>query len=141
MTIGSPGQYHNTKVYSLIPNNNKESLFYWLGILNSPILWFFIKQTGYVLRGGYYTFTTDYLKPFPIHTIDFNNPKDKELHNKLDSLVSQMLKTQELFQKSKTENDKKIYQQKTELIDHQIDHIVYDLYKLTEEDIKIIESN
>ena len=59
--------YHTTKVYSFIFKPEvKGSTKYFLGLLNSKVLWFFLTQTGYVLRGGYYTFKTDYLKPFPI---------------------------------------------------------------------------
>ena len=39
----------------------------------------------------------------------------------------------------KSENDKKLYQQKIDLIDKQIDSLVYELYNLTDEEIKIIE--
>ncbi len=68
MTLDSDGTcYHTTKVYSFALNENaKGSIHYFLGLLNSKVLWFFLRQTGYVLRGGFYTFKTDYLKPFPI---------------------------------------------------------------------------
>jgi hypothetical protein len=39
---------------------------YYLGLLNSRLLWFFVSETGSVLRGGYLRFKTEYLKPFPI---------------------------------------------------------------------------
>lgn len=68
MTIDEGGIcYHTTKVYSFVFKPTvAESEKYFLGLLNSRVLWFFLSQTGYVLRGGYYTFKTDYLKPFPI---------------------------------------------------------------------------
>ena len=62
---------HTTKVYSLALKESWQSRDqYLLGMLNSKVLWFFLKQTGYVLRGGFYTFKTDYLKPFPIPVSD-----------------------------------------------------------------------
>jgi len=68
MTLDAKGIcYHTTKVYSVAFNEKaKASGKFWLGILNSKVLWYFITKTGYVLRGGYYTFKTDYLNPFPI---------------------------------------------------------------------------
>jgi hypothetical protein len=59
--------YHNTKVYSFIfkPDLNINE-YYMLGLLNSRVLWFFITQTGNEIRGGYFTFTTDVLNPFPV---------------------------------------------------------------------------
>ncbi|PYL71374.1 MAG: hypothetical protein DMF26_19465, partial [Verrucomicrobia bacterium] len=62
MTLDRHGLYHNTKVYSLLPApSTQESILYWLGILNSKLMWWFLKNTGYVLRGGYFTFKTEYL--------------------------------------------------------------------------------
>jgi len=68
MTMDEQGIfYHTTKVYSFVfKESMKLSSKYILGLLNSKVLWFFLSSTGYVLRGGYYTFKTDYLKPFPI---------------------------------------------------------------------------
>ena len=68
MTLDSQGIfYHTTKVYSFIFKEDYKHLTkYFLGLLNSKVLWFFLSNTGYVLRGGYRTFKTEYLKPFPI---------------------------------------------------------------------------
>ena len=54
-------------------------------------------------------------------------------------LLTKCLKTQKQFHSAKTENDKEIYQKKIDLLDNQIDKLVFELYELTEEDIKIME--
>lgn len=79
--------YHTTKVYSLALKEawQAKDLFL-LGVLNSKVLWFFLKQTGYVLRGGFYTFKTDYLKPFPIPE------SDKLRERQISILVQTILK-------------------------------------------------
>ena len=48
-------------------------------------------------------------------------------------------KTQKLSHNAKSESDKKIYAQKIEMIDNQIDRLVYELYGLTEDEIRIVE--
>ncbi|WP_297178112.1 TaqI-like C-terminal specificity domain-containing protein [uncultured Porphyromonas sp.] len=59
--------YHTTKVYGYIKKPESQySYQFLLGLLNSRLFWFFIQNTGYVLRGGYYTFKTNYVTPFPI---------------------------------------------------------------------------
>ena len=59
--------YSTTKVYGYIKKESiKESYFFWLGLFNSKLFWYFIQQTGYVLRGGYFTFKTNYILPFPV---------------------------------------------------------------------------
>jgi hypothetical protein len=40
-------------------------------------MWFFLKNTGTELRGGYFRFKTKYLEPFPLPKLD--NPKDELL--------------------------------------------------------------
>ena len=57
MTLSLAGIYHNTKVYSIVPSTEQpENIHYWLGLLNSKLMWWFLSNTGYVLRGGYFVF-------------------------------------------------------------------------------------
>ena len=63
--------YSTTKIYGYIKKDScKYSYKFLLGLLNSSLFWFFIQKTGYVLRGGYYTFKTNYVSPFPIPCFD-----------------------------------------------------------------------
>lgn len=74
MTYDEKGEfYHNTKVYSFVKNEKfaVDDKFY-LGILNSQLMWFFLKNTGSEYRGGYFVFKTNYLKPFPLPAIPEN---------------------------------------------------------------------
>ncbi len=134
--------YHTTKVYSIVKNNDwKLKNTFLLSILNSNLLWFYLKNTGYILRGGYFTFKTKYLENFPIPNLDLSKSSDKKKHDELVSLVDNMLETQKKLQSSKTEADKKLYQKKANAIDKKIDSIVYELYGLTDEEIKIVEES
>jgi hypothetical protein len=38
------------------------------------------------------------------------------------------------------EQDKKLYERQIRIVDAQIDRLVYDLYRLAEEEIKMVES-
>ncbi len=92
MTIDAGKLYHNTKIYSLLPSPYfTENIFYWLGLLNSKVMWWFMSNTGYVLRGGYFVFKTNYLKPFPIRTIDFDIPQKKRCMTEWLSLLTRCL--------------------------------------------------
>ncbi len=74
LTLDQTGNYyHTTTVYSFVKNENfKIDEKYYLGILNSKVMWFFLKNTGTELRGGYFRFKTNYLKPFPLPKISEN---------------------------------------------------------------------
>lgn len=59
--------YSTTKIYGYIKKENIcEDYKFWLGLLNSKLFWFYLQNTGYVLRGGYFTFKTNYVTPFPV---------------------------------------------------------------------------
>lgn len=130
MTFDGSGVAHTTKVYSFVFKENlPENLKYWLGLLNSKILWYFLSNTGYVLRGGYFTFKTNYLTPSPVKRIDFKNKAEKEAHDQIVKLVDTIL----LKKKSDEHSDTLEYEA-------QIDRLVYELYGLTPDEIKSVEA-
>ncbi|MDN5936588.1 MAG: Eco57I restriction-modification methylase domain-containing protein, partial [Nitrosospira sp.] len=68
LTLDATGDlYHTTTLYSFVfkPEVNG-SPYYFLGLLNSKVIWYFITVTGTPLRGDFYRFKTEYLRPFPI---------------------------------------------------------------------------
>ncbi|PVX52196.1 Eco57I restriction-modification methylase [Balneicella halophila] len=93
MTYDENGEfYHPTTIYSFVKNDSfdVDEKFY-LGIMNSKVLWFFLKNTGTELRGGYFRFKTNYLKPFPLPEIP-DNP------NAIIDNVNQMLSLNKYLQ-------------------------------------------
>ena len=91
-------------------------------MLNSKLLWFFLNSTGYVLRGGYFTFKTEYLKPFPVKRIDFKSKTEKFFYDKIIENVNSILDFKE------TGKD-------TFRIEAEIDAIVFILYGFTEDEM------
>ncbi len=140
LTITPAGLYHNTKVYSIIPNESRlENQYYWLGLLNSKVMWWFLSNTGYVLRGGYFVFKTNYLNPFPIRTINFSDSVDKARHDKMVSLVERMLELHKQSAVVRSPLDKERVGREIESTDKAIDKLVYELYGLTEGEVKVVE--
>lgn len=140
MTIGEPGIYHNTMVYSLLPKaTTQEDFHYWLGLLNSNLLWWFLTNTGNVLRGGYFRFKTNYLKPFPARTIDFKNSEDKKYH---DSMVEAVKKLLAIHSKLKGASGEMsvILKQQASKAENELNTAVYKLYGLNQKEIEIIEA-
>lgn len=190
MTLDKGYYYHNTQVYSLIKKTDrKEQYGFLLSLFNSKLMWYFLKNTGTVLRGGFFRFKTSYLENFPIPELqeslqqpfiskaDIMLSKNKELNwlseqfiqllqakffaininNKLQSwysltaneflkeLEKQKIKfplshQQEWLQYFQEQKTKAInIKQTIEQTDKEIDAMVYELYGLTEEEIKIVE--
>jgi predicted RNA-binding protein with EMAP domain len=140
MTLDKEGNYHTTTIYSFVfKETQKENVSFFLGILNSKLLWFFLSSTGNILRGGYFRFKTEYLKPFPIRTIDFDKPEEVKQHDKMVSLVEQMLELNKKLAGIKNPDEKTRIQRQIDSTDEQIDKLVYDLYGLSADEIAIVE--
>ncbi len=78
-------------------------------------------------------------KNFPIRAIDFSNPDEVAKHDKLVALVESMLELQKKYHDARMERDKELYERQIKIVDAQIDRLVYDLYGLSEGEIKVIE--
>jgi hypothetical protein len=113
--------------------------FYILGLLNSKLLDWFLKQSSSPYRGGYYSYNRQYIENIPICLIDFSNPSEKAQHDKLVALVDNMLELQKKHHETRMERDKELYERQIKMVDAQIDRLVYDLYGLTEEEINEVD--
>lgn len=80
--------YSTTKIYGYIKKGNvKEGYKFWLALFNSRLFWFYIQNTGYVLRGGYYTFKTNYVSPFPVPEFQQTSKGEKLVERLTDFLL------------------------------------------------------
>jgi len=131
---GGPGSYGITCAsHSVDPR-------YLLGFLNSRVVESFISATSSVFHGGYFAYSQQYLLPIPIARSRASVPSDKSRHDKMVELVEQMLSLHKKLPAAKTEQEKTVIQRQIEATDKQIDELVYELYGLTEEEIKIVEA-
>jgi hypothetical protein len=128
------GYYTNNKVF-IIPEGSK----YLLGLLNSRLLRFFIENNCTDLQGNSYNFSGIFVSKTPIRVIDFNNPTEKAIHDKLVSHVDRML---DLHKKKATlppSSEREKVEREIAVTDERIDEIVYGLYGITEEEKVVIE--
>jgi hypothetical protein len=119
--------------------SNAES--YLLGILNSSLITFFYKNLSSTYRGGYLRFIYQYLMVLPIRVINVDDPADTARHDRLAGLVDQMLELNKKLAESKIPQAKDVLKRQITAIDGQIDQLVYQLYDLTDEEIRIIEES
>ena len=110
-----------------------------LGLLNSKLLDWFLKQASSTFRGGYYSCSRQFIEKIPIRTIDLSDSNEKTCHDRMVDLVEQMLELHKKLAATKEPQSKTIIQRQVETIDRQIDLLVYELYELTEEEIQIVE--
>lgn len=74
MSLDEGEFFHNTQIYTLQPNESyKRYTNVILGILNSKLFWFYIVNTGSILRGGFFRFKTKYIEDFPLPNLNLIN--------------------------------------------------------------------
>jgi len=119
----------------LIVSNDK----YLLGILNSKLIQLFLKNVCDKVQGGFYRLKIIYVKQIPIRVINLLNQEDKKKYNCLIEMVETMLNLQTKYHNSRLEIEKSMFEKQIDILDKKIDRLVYELYGLTEEEIKIVE--
>lgn len=129
--------YCNTllHVLKIKPHANLQYQFL-LGILNSRFI-------GWYYRKKFQVSADDTFPQIMIRDIiQFPLPDaDKAYHDKMVSLVEQMLSLNKQLSSAKTDHEKTSIQRQMEATDKQIDQIVYELYGLTEGEIRIVEGH
>jgi type I restriction-modification system DNA methylase subunit len=125
----------------ILNNLNKHSIMYILGILNSKLISNHLKTVCPSKMSGYTRFNANNINKTPIRVIDFSNPIDSKIHGKITDLSKTMLQIHKDLESVKTPTSKQSIQRQIDAIDKQIDRLVYELYGLTEEEIKIVEES
>lgn len=124
--------------YGIIPQQFINTL-YLLGLLNSSVLEWCVKKTATVMRGGYYSFESRFIKDLPIRTIDFSNRAEKSRHDRIVKLVESLQEMNARIGEIRTPAERERMQRRIDAADREIDSIVYELYDLTPEEIAVVE--
>jgi len=122
--------------FPVLPEHSRE---YVLGLLNSSLLDWVVKQTATQMRGGWFSFESRFIRDLPIKVCDPKDQPDKARHDKVVGLVETMLKLQKDLPKAKTPHEQESIQRQIAATDKQIDEHVYELYGLTEDEIRVGE--
>ncbi|RTI70868.1 class I SAM-dependent DNA methyltransferase [Campylobacter jejuni] len=107
-------------------SNNKKELLYLTALLNSNVNFYYFKQIGAKLGVSGYEMSKIFVEKLPIPKI---NSKNEKLADELINLVDEILKAKEQDKNANTQE-----------LENKINSLVYKLYNLNEEEIKIIEN-
>ncbi len=136
--VGSGGGGGGGYGISLHPETNI-AYFYLLGLLNSKLSTYYLKTVSTPFRGGYFALNRQYIELVPIRTINFDDPADKARHDQIVALVERMLDLHQQLAAANVPQTKTVLKRQIEAVDAAIDRLVYDLYHLSEAEIKIVE--
>ncbi len=135
-TGGGNGPYYGVRWSE---PDNLHSLHYLQALLGSRLLDFYLHKISSPFRGGYWSYGKRFIEQLPIRLIDFSNPTDVARHERMVTLVEQMLELHKRLAAARSQSDQELYQRQIDARDKEIDKLVYDLYGLTEEEIRIVE--
>lgn len=116
------------------------SLKYLLGLINSRLLsMWFLKTFDKLQRKIFPQFKVKELASFPIYPINLSDSADDACYGRMLKLVDHMLSLHKQLAAANIPDDKTRLQRQIEATDRQIDQLVYELYGLAEDEIKLVE--
>jgi hypothetical protein len=114
---------NNVRVNGIKPiNENEVDIKYLLGILNSKVANFYFKLVGKPKDNGFFEANKQFISPIPIKIVDH------KYQIKIKLLVDKILTAKKDDPTADTSE-----------LEKQIDHLVYKLYQLTYNEVKIID--
>ncbi|MDD5675967.1 MAG: TaqI-like C-terminal specificity domain-containing protein [Chitinivibrionales bacterium] len=123
-------------MHVLVPTNDELKLPFLLGLINSSLLnWYYHTLNPEIGEALAEVKKTNVAK-LPIKKL---SQSDIKPYNRIISFVSSMLDFNKRLLLARTDHEKTLLQRQIDSTDAQIDALVYELYGLTEEEIKIVE--
>lgn len=126
----------NKNLYSVLTRDKSLNVVAILGVINSRLIsYLYINQVTQATKDDFPQVTIKDVLSLPFPPLS----KDTVRCDKMVSLVNQMLSLNKQLPEAKTDHEKTALQRQIDATDRQIDQLVYELYGLTEEEIKIVE--
>jgi len=135
-TGGGNGPYYGVRWKA---DTDRHSLYYLQALLNSRLLDFLLRGISSPFRGGYWSYGKRFIELLPIRRIEFSLVTDRANHQNVVSLVEAMLMLNKHLDSVGTPHEQENLRRQIDATDRQIDKLVYELYGLTDKEIKIVE--
>jgi hypothetical protein len=112
---------------------------YLLGVLNSSLIAYYFKKKYNRQDKTFPEIRVYELATLPIRPINFSDPADKARHDRMAALVERMPELHKRKAEAKSETLRAQLEREINVTDEQIDGLVYELYGLTEEEVRLVE--
>jgi hypothetical protein len=126
-------------VGNIFVKNESVSPKFIIALLNSKLFSWFAYRFIYGKAIRTMRFDQHHLNKFSLPSFEVDKMVKSVSYNKLILSVDQIIVSNKQLHLSKTDSEKEYLEKKCKGLDRQIDALVYELYGLTEEEIKIIE--
>lgn len=138
-TIYSKVLYHDPGIIACL-NISQYNPEYILGIINSSLIsWYHRVNSPKGKRKQFPKVLINDIRMLPIFRLNLTNKSHNKTYNKMVAYVRSMIDLYKKLEETKTPHQITILERQVLSTDRQIDQLVYELYGLTEEEIKIVE--
>ena len=110
-----------------------------LGLANSKLLFWYLRLISNKFRGGWITCTKQYFGTLPIRRVDRGNRKLRSIKDAISRRVERIIALEQRHAKAGTGHEREVLRRQITAADLGIDRLVYELYGLSEEEIRIVE--
>ncbi|HVC94967.1 MAG TPA: N-6 DNA methylase [Pirellulales bacterium] len=114
---------------------------YVLGLLNSKLLFWYLKRISNKFRGGWITCTKQYFGRLPIRRLAAPDKGQRDRRDEIAGLVRRMTELNSEAPGAKAPDVLTRIEREIDSTDRRIDQLVYELYRLTDEEITLVEAS
>ncbi len=125
--------------YGITLDEARVPMAYVLGLLNSRLLDFALKQVSTNFRGGYLAANKQFIERLPICVVEEADTPNRERRDRIGELAMSMQAWKVALRAAKTEHEQTVLHRQIAATDRELDQLVYELYDLTQEEIKVVE--
>ena len=113
---------------------------YVLGLVNSKLISFYhLNTSANAFKESFPKLLLKDIEGFPLPKLDLLKTGDKKIQDDLGMLVDKMLDLHKQLAKTNFDSEREPIERQIKATDKNIDQLVYQLYGLTEEEIKVVE--
>ena len=129
-------------LYTIVPSREDATSKFLLGLVNSTLMnWYYQNILNPEKGEALAQIKRGHIARLPIRLIDFGNRTDVARHDKMVAFVEEMLELHKRLNAARADTDKRRLERAIKVTDKKIDALVYELYGLTAEEIKIVEGS
>jgi adenine-specific DNA-methyltransferase len=125
-------------MHVLTPKKVDLQIEFYLGLVNSSLMNWFHHSNNPEVGEALAEVKRTHVAQLPICQIDFTNPTEKEMHDKIVNLVEQMIEAKKNLAAARLDNERQLLERYCKSLDSQIDCIVYRLYDLDKDEIALV---
>ena len=131
--------YHSRDVIPIKIESGKNEAYFLLAMINSRLMsWYHHKRNPKAKKGLFPKVLVSDLKKLPIHECD-ESKAITSLYDNIVGAVERIISLREREKVTKTTHERTALARQIEATDGEIDRLVYALYGLTDEEIRIVE--